>query len=182
MSEQLPDTKPGNYYVSARRDNGDAVCLLGPFRDDHAKALSMVDAGREAAEASGDPRACWYSYGTLRTDYDYDRPGILNAAVARKVVGDTILAQLGGNKFLTMTGAHSLTHGERELQMHVPRKSGRRIFRVELAGDDTYRVRLYRMKRGLELENVGAQDDVTAEMLPFVFERMTGLRTGIGQR
>jgi hypothetical protein len=76
------DTKPGNYYVSVRRDGGDFRCLLGPYRDDHKKALAMVDAGRRAAEACGDPRAVWYSYGTVRTDYSYDKPGILNERIA----------------------------------------------------------------------------------------------------
>lgn len=78
---QIPDTKPGNYYVSALRDNGDHAPLVGPFRDDHAKALSLVSVATKAAMDSGDPRAPWYAYGTMRTGYDYDKPGILNEKV-----------------------------------------------------------------------------------------------------
>ena len=78
---QTPDTKLGNYYVSCRRDNGDAVMLAGPFRDDHAKAVSLVWAATNAAMNCGDPRAPWYSYGTCRAAYDYDKPGILNDKV-----------------------------------------------------------------------------------------------------
>lgn len=74
---QQPDTKPGNYYVSVRRDNGDAVCLAGPFVDDHPAALAMVAAARRVA-CDIDPRAHWYSFGTLRTDHSYRRDGILN--------------------------------------------------------------------------------------------------------
>ncbi len=98
-----------------------------------------------------------------------------------KTIAETILAQLGDNKFLAMTGAHSLTCGERELQMHIPRRPGvaRRIFRVELAEDDTYRVRLYRLTRGLEVETCAAQNGVTADMLRHVFTRMTGLDTSL---
>lgn len=77
---QKPDTKPGNYYVSAVRDDGRHSMLVGPFRDDHAKALSLVDAATAAANKV-DPRAPWYSYGTCRTEYDYDRPGVLNEKV-----------------------------------------------------------------------------------------------------
>lgn len=74
---QTPDTKPGNYYVSVRRDDGDFRCLLGPYRDDHKAALAMVDEARKVAEEL-DPKAFWYSYGTLRTEYSYSKPGILN--------------------------------------------------------------------------------------------------------
>ena len=74
---QQPDTKPGNYYVSARRDDGDFRCLVGPFRDDHGAALALVDKARTIA-LDLDPRAPWYSYGTLRMGYDYDKPGVLN--------------------------------------------------------------------------------------------------------
>ena len=84
MMTQAPDIKPGNYYVSCRLDDGRTVCLAGPFRDDHAAALALVD--RAAIEADKlDPRAPWYSYGTLRTDYTYDRPGLLNQALGLPV-------------------------------------------------------------------------------------------------
>jgi hypothetical protein len=73
---QMPDTKPGNYYVSVRRDDGDFRCLIGPFRDDHAAALAVVDVARRIAEKA-DPKAVFYSFGTLRTEYSYDEPGIL---------------------------------------------------------------------------------------------------------
>lgn len=74
---QTPDTKPGNYYASVRRDDGDARCLAGPFRDDHQAALDIVARARKIAQDL-DPRAAWYAYGTLRTDYSYAEPGILN--------------------------------------------------------------------------------------------------------
>ena len=73
---QVPDTKPGNYYVTVVRDGGDYRPLLGPFHNDHAKALSLVDAAREKVQAL-DTRAFWYAYGTARIE-DYDRPGLLN--------------------------------------------------------------------------------------------------------
>ncbi|MDE2103794.1 MAG: hypothetical protein KGL39_41535 [Patescibacteria group bacterium] len=74
---QEPDTKPGNYYVSVRRNDGDTRCLAGPFKDDHAAALAMVDRASRLAQEL-DPRGVWYSYGTIRTDYSYAEPGILN--------------------------------------------------------------------------------------------------------
>lgn len=75
---QQPDTAPGNYYVSCRREDGKTICLAGPFRDDHAKALELRDAAAQLAINSNDPRAPWYSYGTLRTSYEFSSPGIFN--------------------------------------------------------------------------------------------------------
>lgn len=82
---ETPDTKPGNYYVSAIKDDGTGrwIPLAGPFRDDHAKALSLVDKCNDLAcklDRSG--RAHWYAYGTCRAEYDFDKPGILNDKVA----------------------------------------------------------------------------------------------------
>ncbi len=64
---QKPDTKPGYYYATARRDNGDAVLLAGPFLNDHQAALDALAPAKAWAQ-DVDPRAAWYSYGTARTE------------------------------------------------------------------------------------------------------------------
>ena len=75
--QQQPDTKPGNYYVSVVRGK-DSRLLLGPFANDHAAALEMVDAVRKKAEEL-DAKAHWYAFGTCRLEPDDDAPaGILN--------------------------------------------------------------------------------------------------------
>lgn len=51
------------YYTSARRDNGDAVALTGPYLT-HVEALAAVPADRARAY-DVDPRAPWYAYGTF---------------------------------------------------------------------------------------------------------------------
>lgn len=79
---QEPDTKPGHYFVSCI-DGRRVALLAGPFVNDHARALSMVEPARTAAELA-DPRAIWYAFGTVRLDADHpraDRPGVLNAAL-----------------------------------------------------------------------------------------------------
>jgi len=84
MSEQ-PDNKPGFYYVSVARDSGDWRPLRGPFVNDHKAALDAVFAARYRAYDL-DPRAQWYSFGTVRSDVDLG-PGILDkldAAAAAK--------------------------------------------------------------------------------------------------
>lgn len=75
---QAPDSKPGSYYVSVRKDNGDWRPLLGPFVDNHAAALAWVDKA-QAKALDMDPRASWYSYGTVRLEPGAAAPaGILN--------------------------------------------------------------------------------------------------------
>lgn len=68
MSSQKPDTKPGFYYVSARKTNGDTRLLSGPYVNDHAAALADVDTYAEMVMNLGDPNAIWYAYGTMRSD------------------------------------------------------------------------------------------------------------------
>lgn len=77
---QQPDSKPGAYYVSVRRGASDWRPLVGPFWDDHAAALALVDKA-QAKATDLDPRACWYYFGTVRLDVDRDAApaGILNS-------------------------------------------------------------------------------------------------------
>lgn len=63
-----PDTKPGAYYVSVVRGS-DWRPLVGPFINNHAAALDLVDAARDKA-MSLDPRAVWYAFGTVRIDIE----------------------------------------------------------------------------------------------------------------
>lgn len=63
MSTQTPDTQPGPYYVTAKRDTRTAF-VSGPY-DTHAEALALVDKARSIA-ADLDPRAWWDAFGTAR--------------------------------------------------------------------------------------------------------------------
>jgi hypothetical protein len=77
--QQQPDSKPGAYYVSAI-DGPRKALILGPFIDDHAGALAMVEKAREKAEQL-DNKAFWYAYGTCRVPTDGSvllRAGVLN--------------------------------------------------------------------------------------------------------
>ncbi|WP_293000011.1 hypothetical protein [Nevskia sp.] len=78
---QTPDTQPGAYFVTARSDDGATFWpMLGPFVNDHAAALAMVDKARDKATEI-DPRAWWMAWGTTRLDADHPaaaKPGRLN--------------------------------------------------------------------------------------------------------
>ena len=80
MSAQIPDTRPGFYYVTVQRSNSNASAdyrrLRGPFVNDHAGALGAVqEAQRKACDL--DPRAHWYAFGTAWSEIDLG-PGILD--------------------------------------------------------------------------------------------------------
>lgn len=76
---QAPDNQLGSYYVSVI-DGKRVGRLLGPFENDHAGALAMVDKVRVKAEEL-DPRAAFYAFGTIRLPNDDSVPiraGLLN--------------------------------------------------------------------------------------------------------
>lgn len=75
-ANQQPDTKPGYYYVSVIRDNGDTRLLAGPYPNNHAAALADVERAKHIAQDI-DQKAVWYAFGTCRSDDDLG-PGILN--------------------------------------------------------------------------------------------------------
>jgi hypothetical protein len=76
MTAQIPDTRPGNYYVTIH-DGARFGFLAGPFKDDHQAALDLVDRCREITEGF-DTWAHFYAFGTARIDYGYSEPGKLN--------------------------------------------------------------------------------------------------------
>lgn len=76
-AQQVPDTQPGDYYVTLR-DDGRTAFLLGPYRDDHEAALANVGRARAYVQAHY-PRAVWWSFGTCRIDSSGSSPvGKLN--------------------------------------------------------------------------------------------------------
>lgn len=74
MTAQVPDTKPGDYFVSAI--DGERLALVsGPYPT-HQAALDDVEVCRAKAEET-DPRAHFYAFGTVRTKPSSGRVGFL---------------------------------------------------------------------------------------------------------
>lgn len=95
-------------------------------------------------------------------------------------VANTILAQLGGHRFIAMTGAKHLLGDATSLQFAIGTgaKSGINKVRVTLEASDTYTVRFYKMKRrGLDWTEVACESDVYADCLQRVFTSATGFDT-----
>lgn len=87
----------------------------------------------------------------------------------------TILAQLGGNAFVAMTGAHDILGDAKTLQFKVGRGAKGRIscVRVTLDPSDTYTIAFYAGK-GLNIREVGTTEGVHADSLRRVFTEKTG--------
>lgn len=99
-------------------------------------------------------------------------------------VANTILAQLGGNRFVAMTGAKSFSGGADCLTFRLPRtmtKNRIQAMRITLDASDTYTVTALAQKSAPthEVYTVDEASMVYCDMLREVFENMTGLRTSL---
>jgi hypothetical protein len=97
------------------------------------------------------------------------------------MVARTILAQLGGNKFLAMTGAKNLTHAEDglgRLAFKLPRKAkdGINYVAIRLETNDTYTV-IFSSITGLNVREVSEIEMAYAQDLQRLFTEATGLDT-----
>jgi hypothetical protein len=87
-----------------------------------------------------------------------------------KAIAETILTQLGGRRFLAMTGARNLTYGDRALTCRLPIGKAR-FLSVELNCWDTYDVSVFRANGDI----CGTLANVYADQLRAAVENLTGL-------
>lgn len=91
----------------------------------------------------------------------------------------TILKQLGGNKFRVMTGAHNFVYDLKNssLTMQLRRnKAKAKWMRITLKVNDLYKVEFLKLKK-YEVISVKEYDDVYADMLQSIFTSVTGYDT-----
>lgn len=93
-------------------------------------------------------------------------------------IANTILAQMGGNKLLAMTGATPMT-ADRGLNLRL-RSNPNRVTSVviRLQDNDLYRVQSIRI-RGVQINTLADLADVEAAKLRETFEILTGLYTSL---
>jgi hypothetical protein len=95
-------------------------------------------------------------------------------------VAATILAQLGGQKFIAMTGAKDFLNNGDGLTFRIPRSNDITHVTITLDVNDLYRVTFNRWNaRRLEMTIVHTVGDVYADMLPALFTEQTGLHTSL---
>jgi len=94
-----------------------------------------------------------------------------------QLVAKCILAQLGGNQFVAMTGARQLVSDYHSLQFGVGRNhAGVNKVRIVHNGADLYDMYCYKI-RNLEVKLLSQDEDIYAEDLRKVFTERTGLDT-----
>jgi len=93
-------------------------------------------------------------------------------------VAKEILNQLGGNKFIAMTGAKNLVGGENCLQFSIGRGAKRGInkVRVELTSMDDYAVTFWKIT-GVDFKKVDEANGVFCDNLASIFTEKTGFET-----
>ena len=97
-------------------------------------------------------------------------------------VAKEILAQLGGQKFIVMTGAKNFVSadvGDGQLSFRLPRaKDSINHVSITLNGKDLYDVK-FGMIRGVNYKIKKEFNDVYNDMLVDIFEKTTGLYTSL---
>jgi hypothetical protein len=97
-------------------------------------------------------------------------------------ISRTILEQLGGRRFVVMTGAHNLIGSDAGLSFRLPSRfatDGSNAVRVTLTGMDDYIVETLNI-RGTTVKPCSYREGVYAENLQQTFTALTGLDTTIG--
>ena len=92
-------------------------------------------------------------------------------------IARTILDQLGGNKFLAMTGSRDFVAAKNLLRMRLARnKSGASHLTIILAGDDTYRMQFWKLAKA-SIKVLETIEGVRFDQMQAVFTDVTGLDT-----
>ena len=143
-----------------------------PFTPQEAKALvnkisnkKIHDFQRKSTNPSGSGQNIYY------VDGKFIREGKLTESQVAK----TILQQLGGNRFIAMTGAKNLGASSKSLQMKIGRNS-KSISHVviTLKSSDLYDMEFIRI-RGTSRKVVKKVTGVYADMLGKMFKKYTGM-------
>ena len=90
---------------------------------------------------------------------------------------ETILKQLGGNRFVAMTGAKNLGTNGKDLSFSIGRNAKKvSHVHIKLTSMDLYDVEFINM-RGAKRKVIKKVKGVYGDMLPKIFQKYTGLRT-----
>ncbi len=96
-------------------------------------------------------------------------------------IAKTILEQLGGNRFIAMTGAKNFMALESGLQFDLPKtrglvKAGINKVQVHLDPTDTYTMMAFK-QRGVDCDLLKDEGGLYWDMLQYTFTEFTGLDT-----
>ena len=92
---------------------------------------------------------------------------------------EMVLKQLGGNKFIAMTGAKEFVQHKNYIRFKLPSrfaKDGINFVKITLNSKDLYDMEFGKV-RGLNYKVIKTESDVHGDMLKRVFKAVTGLDT-----
>jgi hypothetical protein len=98
-------------------------------------------------------------------------------------VANTILEQLGGRKFIAMTGARNILGDGNSVSFRLPGaggfcKNGINYVKITLDPSNTYAVQFSRI-RGRQVKSVDVVSDIYADALRDIFTSVTGLAVSL---
>jgi hypothetical protein len=94
-------------------------------------------------------------------------------------VANTILEQLGGNRFAMMTGAKNFAGGHDYLSFGIPSNNMARVSHVIVRyneGQDLYEMKFMSI-RGIKCKDVASFEGLFFDQLQSIFTQVTGLYT-----
>jgi len=97
-------------------------------------------------------------------------------------IANTTLQQLGGNKFIAMTGANDFGVDGNTLSFKFPSRSGANYCRITLNSLDLYDMQFIRIRKvkGIPQSKVVAEHNgIYADQLQTIFTKETGLYTSL---
>ena len=100
------------------------------------------------------------------------------------VVANTILNQIGGRRFIMMTGAKDFVASEYGITFRLPARSAKQGInkvRIVLLADDTYEMQFIKYANMMD-KRIATSSGVYCDMLEDVFEANTGLYTSMTAR
>jgi len=94
------------------------------------------------------------------------------------IVAETILQQIGGNRFIAMTGANRFVGTENSLKFYFKMNQKMNLCVIELNSWDLYDMTFYQYsKKNLTAKEVKKETDVYNDQLQKIFTSITGLDT-----
>lgn len=96
-----------------------------------------------------------------------------------KTVAAEIMRQLGGGRFILMTGARHFVADDYSMSFQIPRSNGIQAVTIKLNGGDTYDMEFCKFNKTPPYRHVIATEDVYFDELQKIFTSLTGLATSL---
>ncbi len=94
------------------------------------------------------------------------------------IIAQTILSQLGGNKFIVMTGSKNFISDGNTLRMKLTRNNAKAQFlSITLNSMDLYDMTFYSLSKDFKMIIKDQKNGIYCDMLQDIFTSVTGLYT-----